>query len=276
VPQEPIDTHTHVVSADTDQYPVATGIAPELDWHRLRPVDAEWMLALADTAGVGGMAFVQALSCHGYDNRYVLDSARRHGGRAVAVVALAADDPDATALLDRAVADGAAGVRVTVPPRDGAGFDDPDIQRLARAAADHGVPVVLLGLAPHLPSIAALAAAVPGATFVVDHCGFPDLSSPGSPSARALWALADAPNVVLKVTSITLRAAPDPAALWTDLVAALGAGRLMWGSDHPHTDGPGYRPLVDLARRSTAGLSAGDREQVLAGTAVRLWPTLAG
>ncbi len=49
----------------------------------------------------------------------------------------------------------------------------------------------------------------------------------------------------------------------------------MWGSDHPHTDGPGYGPLVDLARASTGALAAADRDAVLAGTARRLWPGLA-
>jgi predicted TIM-barrel fold metal-dependent hydrolase len=80
---------------------------------------------------------------------------------------------------------------------------------------------------------------------------------------------------MLKVSTINLRSVADPAALWAALVESFGADRLMWGSDHPHTDGPGYAPLVDLARASTAGLAAADRHAVLAGTAVRLWPGLA-
>jgi predicted TIM-barrel fold metal-dependent hydrolase len=119
-------------------------------------------------------------------------------------------------------------------------------------------------------------AAVPGATFVVDHCGFADLSTPTGEAAAPLLALADAPNVVLKVSTINLRATGDPSALWSTLVAAFGAHRLLWGSDHPHTDGPGYGPLVDLARTSTASLSEDDRRQVLGGTARRIWPSLAG
>jgi predicted TIM-barrel fold metal-dependent hydrolase len=247
----------------------------EQDWHRARPVDAEGLLARADAAGVGGIVFVQALSCHGFDNRYVLDSARAHPGRTAAVVAIAVDD-DAPARLERAVADGASGVRVMVATRAGAGFDDPATRRLAASAADLGTPVVLLGLAPQIPSIGRLAAAVPGATVVVDHCGFPDLSSTATESARALLALADAPSVHLKVTSINLGAVPDPAALWRALVDAFGADRLLWGSDHPHTDGPGYRPLVDLARTSTEALAEAERTAVLGGTARRLWPGLGG
>jgi L-fuconolactonase len=271
---EIVDTHTHIVSADTERYPISPGMAEEQDWHRARPVDAAALLARADAAGVAGLAFVQALSCHGYDNRYVLDAARLHAGRAVAVVAVRAEDADATTVLEQAVAEGAAGVRV-VAMGEGGGFDDPPVLRLAEAAGGLGVPVVLLGVARHVPSIAPLVRARPATTFVVDHCGFADLSRPTTDSARALYELADAPNVTLKVSSINLRATDDPAGLWTALVAAFGADRLVWGSDHPHTDGPGYGPLVDLARASTEGLAEADRAAVLAGTARRLWPTLA-
>jgi predicted TIM-barrel fold metal-dependent hydrolase len=275
-PLDIVDSHTHVVSADTERYPISPGMDEEQDWHRARPVDAEGLLARADAAGVSALAFVQALSSHGYDNRYVLDAARAHPGRAIAVVAVRAEDPDATTVLEQAVADGAAGVRVLAPMgASGGGFDEPAVQRLAEAAGGLGVPVVLLGVARHLPSIAPLVRARPDTSFVVDHCGFADFATAASDSARALHALADASNATLKVSTINLQSVGDPAALWAALVARFGAGRLMWGSDHPHSDGPGYGPLVDLARASTEGLADADRAAVLAGTARRLWPGLA-
>ena len=98
---EVIDTHTHVVSSDTVRYPVASEVEGEQGWHRDHPVDTEGLLALADTAGVRGVALVQALSCYGFDSRYVLDSAREHPGRTIAVSSVPVDDADAATVLRR-------------------------------------------------------------------------------------------------------------------------------------------------------------------------------
>ncbi len=195
-----VDTHTHIVSADTGRYPISPGMDEEQDWHRARPVDAAALLARADSAGVGGIAFVQALSCHGYDNRYVLDAARLHAGRAIAVVAVRPDDTDATTVLEQAVADGAAGVRVVVPLGEGGGFDDPPVGRLADSGgrARHPGRAARRG-PPRRRRSRPSCSARPATTFVVDHCGFADLSNASEPgwttdSARALHALAASPT----------------------------------------------------------------------------------
>ncbi len=55
-----------------------------------------------------------------------------------------------------------------------------------------------------------------------------------------------------------------------------GAERLVWGSDYPQTHDRTYAELVDLGRASCAALSESDRDEVLGGNALRLWPALAG
>ena len=93
-----------------------------------------------------------------------------------------------------------------------------------------------------------------------------------------LYALATLPNLHCKVTSHVLEAA-DEAGRVVDvvgrLVAEFGAARLVWGSDFPQTHDRPYRELVALARRACAELSEADREQLLGGTALALWPELA-
>lgn len=76
---------------------------------------------------------------------------------------------------------------------------------------------------------------------------------------------------------MTFNAAPaDTApAFVAALAARVGAERLLWGSDFSHTFDRPYKSLVDLAGNTTAGLSAAGQEEVLAGTAGRLWPALA-
>ena len=52
----------------------------------------------------------------------------------------------------------------------------------------------------------------------------------------------------------------------------------MWGSDFPHSLGSPaapYADLVEMARAALDHLSPTDREQMLAGTALSLYPALA-
>ena len=274
---EVIDTHTHVVSADHVRYPVNPGVGEEQSWHREHPVDAEALVALADVAGVRALALVQAISCHGYDNRYVLHSARAHPGRTVAIGAVRSDDGQAVAALRRDVMEhGARGVRLFAVGGSTAPLDHPDARAVAAAAADLQIPVVLLTVAAQLPSVRALVRAFPTVPFVLDHCGFADLGGDASfTRAAELFVLAESSNLNLKVSSMTLRATAHPEDLWSTLVSRFGSERLMWGSDYPHTNAPSYAALVALALETTSGLPENARAAVLAGTARRLWPEFA-
>ena len=274
MPVEVIDSHTHVLSADHDRYPVTPGIGEEQSWHREHPVDVEGLLGYADAVGVRALALVQALSCHGYDNRYVLDSARAHPGRTVAIGAVRPDDPHAVESLRRDVIDGGArGVRVFAVGGTTTPLDHPDVRAIVATAGDLDIPVVLLINASQVPSVLDLVSTFPAVRFVLDHCGFADLGGDASfDRAAALFALAESRNLHLKVSSMTLRSTEHPEALWTALAARFGSERLMWGSDYPHTHEPNYAALVELARDTTAGLTERARADVLAGTARRLWP----
>ena len=108
--------------------------------------------------------------------------------------------------------------------------------------------------------------------MAIDHCAFPDMGEEGEP---AVLRLADLPEVHLKVTSYVLEMAQhdegDPAGIVERLTSAFGANRLCWGSDHPQDQRSTYAGKVELAHHATRTLGAGDRDAVLAGTAMRLW-----
>ena len=271
-----VDAHTHIVSHDLGRYPINPGVDEEHGWHRDHPVDADELVGLAAAAGVRGVALVQAISCHGYDNRYVLDSARLHPGRTIAIGAVQPDHPGAAASLRRDVIEGGMhGVRLFSVGGATAPLDHPDMRGIVSAAADLGVPVVLLAVASQLPSVRPLVEAFPAVSFVLDHCGFADLGGDASfPRAADLFSLADLANLSCKVSSITLQATEHPRALWAALVSRFGSDRLMWGSDFPHTNQPDYAGLVDLARRTTEGLDPAARADVLGASASRMWPAL--
>ena len=79
----------------------------------------------------------------------------------------------------------------------------------------------------------------PDVQFILDHCGVPDIAG----GAFELWrdgisAMAERPNLVVKLSGIVAYAAPD----WTvetlrpyfdHVVASFGFERMVWGSDHP-------------------------------------------
>ena len=109
-----------------------------------------------------------------------------------------------------------------------------------RRLAVHRLTFDLCVLARQLPVATVIAAACPDVSFVLDHCGVPDVSARVLDPWRAnLAALAAHPNVACKISGLVAYAALDR---WTvdDLrpfvehaVAVFGWDRVVWGSDWP-------------------------------------------
>src|SRR4051794_34847538 len=108
-----IDTHTHVVSSDRARYPLAIEEPSPEEWFVQPALTTEDLLARMDAAGVTGAVLVQAMASHGSDNRYIIDSAKTHPHRCVAVGSVTVRDGSdcAGAVRDLAGA-GASGVRI--------------------------------------------------------------------------------------------------------------------------------------------------------------------
>jgi L-fuconolactonase len=277
-----VDTHVHVVAADTARYPLRpSGVGSE--WFREHPVGVEEYAATARAAGVERAVLVQAHGAYGSDNRYVLDAVAAAPDHFVSVGIVDPADPDPPATLRAlARARGFAGVRLFgIGPTPPKWFDGPTGVALWAAAIDLGLRIVATLLAPDLPRLVRMVEQFPDAPVVLDHCGFPDLA--GGPPYRAagpLFALADLPSVHLKVTSHLLedaeqRSPGGPAALVERLVDVFGAERLVWGSDYPQTHDRSYAELVELGRAACATRTPAEQDAVLGGNALRLWPALA-
>jgi predicted TIM-barrel fold metal-dependent hydrolase len=274
-----VDSHVHVVAADRDRYPLhPTGIS--LDWFREAPVTVEQFLELMTAAGVDRAVLVQPMSAYGFDNRYVIDSARRHSDRLASVVIV--DTLDDAAGRLRAMADeGVSGVRLfAIRNPSLARLDSPNALRFCEVAAELGLGVIVTILANQLPELRAMLERFPDVTVTLDHCGFPDLSG-GPPYARAaaLFELATLPNLNLKMSCHLLEqaeAAGDPRDLVDQLAATYGADRLLWGSDYSQTHDRPYAALVELGRTACSWLSLTDQRGFLGENALRLWPRLGG
>lgn len=277
-----VDAHAHL-TVDDPRYPTAP-LRGTLEPGVLdAPVTAERLLSMMDEQGVSHAVAVQRAHVFGYDNSYVLDSARRHRARLAAVCVLDADRPEAAEHATKLAAAGAVAMRFTTPNgapdggQSGTGwFAGDHAARVWARAADLGLSLCLhLYRWNRTESLAALGPMMrrfPDVDVVVDHAASVDL--PSGAGAEDLLRLADLPRLHVKVTTLNgvrlRRQAADPASLVAWLVSRFGARRVLWGSDVTQTRLP-YPEMVELARASVRTLPEPDARAVLRGTALALY-----
>lgn len=132
----------------------------------------------------------------------------------------------------------------------------------------HGLSYDLRVPYPMLPDAAEVARAFPAIPVVLNHTGFPwDRSDEGLAAwRRAMEAIADCPNVHLKVSEFGLKDRPwnedENRRIVLDALAIFGVGRCMFASNFPVASlRIGYADLVAAMRRMTAHLSRRDQDR---------------
>ncbi len=177
--------------------------------------------------------------------------------------------------VDRRVIKGIRRVLHVVPDEVSQGpvFRD-NLRRIGAA----GLPFDICVLARQLPLAVALADAAPDTQLVLDHCGVPDIAGGGFEAwAQGIAELAKRPNVHAKISGITAYAradwALDDLRRYTDAVlAAFGAGRLVWGSDSPVcTLQSSLGEWVAVSHALLAGATETERAAISHGNARRIW-----
>ena len=155
---------------------------------------------------------------------------------------------------------------------------DPTLRRNVSHLADHDLLFELQVFAPQMPEAAALAAACPEVTFVLQHAGMlEDLTDAGRETWRAgMAALAACPNVVAKLSGLgTFLHRNDPthiADVVFETVGMFGAERCLFGSNFPIEKlWTSFSELVAAYRTAVANLPAADREAIFSETARRVY-----
>ena len=237
LPAGATDAHCHVFGPGA-RFPYA----PE---RRYTPEDApkEGLAALHDRLGIGRAVIVQA-SCHGTDNRAMLDciASAPDRYRGVAIADETFDDKTLQKLHDG----GVRGARFNFVRHLGGAPDMATFHQVIARITDLGWHVVLHLDAPDIVPLSAMIRALP-LTFVIDHMGRVDAAlGPEQPAAKALLALAKLPNCWIKVCGAERIAAPPFTAalpIARVILAALPE-RTLWGTDFPH---PNLKHPVDEA-----------------------------
>ena len=254
LPAGAVDAHCHVFGPAAE-FP----FAPE---RKYTPGDAgkAALFALRDRLGFARNVIVQA-TCHGADNRALVDACLASDGRARGVATVRRDISDDQ--LQSLHAAGVRGVRfnfvkrlVDVTPAD-------ELIEIATRVARFGWHIVVYFEAQDLPDLWDLFAALP-TIVVVDHMGRPDVSKPVDGPEFGLFIdfMRRHPNVWSKVSCPERLSLSGPPALdgeanaYRDVVpfarriVEAFPERVLWGTDWPHPNLKDHMPddglLVDF------------------------------
>ena len=254
LPAGSVDAHCHIFGPGE--------IFPYASERKYTPCDATaaQLFAVRDHLGFEKNVIVQA-TCHGADNRALVDALLRAGGKArgVATVRRSVSDAELQAMHDA----GVRGVRfnfvkrlVDFTPKD-------ELMEIAERIKAWGWHVVIYFEAIDLPELWDFFTALP-TTVVVDHMGRPDVSLPVDGAQFSLFRkfMRMHPNVWSKVSCPERLSVTGPKALngeqnaYTDVIPFARAiveefsDRVLWGTDWPHPNLKDHMPddglLVDF------------------------------
>jgi 2-pyrone-4,6-dicarboxylate lactonase len=268
-PPGAVDAHCHVFGP-AHLFP----FAPE---RKYTPCDAskDQLFALRDFLGFDRNVIVQA-TCHGSDNRAMVDALRSSNGRAKGVATVTADISE-NELQDMHEA-GVRGVRfnflkrlVDFTPRE-------VLIRVADKVKAFGWHVVIYFEAADLEELEPFFTSLPTG-IVVDHMGRPDvkLGVKHPQFKRFLDFMADNPNVWSKVSCpdrVSVQGPPyDDVVPYARAVVEMFPDRVLWGTDWPHPNMKTHMPddglLVDYVPR--VAVTAELQQKLLVDNPMRLY-----
>ncbi|MER8411094.1 amidohydrolase [Mesorhizobium sp. M0239] len=142
-----------------------------------------------------------------------------------------------------------------------------------------GLTFDLVVLPHQIPRAIVLADLAPDVTFVLDHCGVPDIKGKSEhPWREHMSDIARRPNVMAKISGVVAYA---DAGSWTvetlrpyveHTINSFGWDRVVWGSDWPVcTLGGGLSTWVAATHALLSGCSISERDRLLSGNARKLW-----
>ncbi|CAO3457733.1 2-pyrone-4,6-dicarboxylic acid hydrolase (EC 3.1.1.57) [Azospirillum argentinense] len=249
-PPGAVDAHCHVFGP-ADRFPYA----PE---RKYTPCDApkEKLFALRDDLGFARNVIVQA-TCHGKDNRALVDALRASNGlaRGVASVGPSITEGELAELHEA----GVRGVRFNFVKRLVDATPKEVFLGIADKIARFGWHIVVYFEAPDLDDLTPFLRELP-TTIVVDHMGRPDIAKGvDHPQFRKFVALMDEnPKVWSKVSCperLSVQGPPsyDDVVPFARLLVDRFTDRVLWGTDWPHPNMTSHMPddghLVDVIPR---------------------------
>ncbi len=155
---------------------------------------------------------------------------------------------------------------------------DPTVQKNVARLADYGWSFDLQVFAPQMAGAAELARACPEVTFILQHAGMKEDTSPAGHQAwfDGMRRLADCPNVVTKLSAFGTFIHRNDRAFIEEMIltteALFGAERCMFGSNFPIEKlWTSYTELFNAFRDGAKSLSQKKRSAIFNDTAARVY-----
>lgn len=272
-----IDAHVHVWTSEWATYPISVNFLDhEPEPASFLPAD---LFAEQEGTGVRRTVLVQ-MSFYEFGNQFMLDVMANFPGRFGGIGIVNHELKTVGNQMKQMAGRGVRGFRLYAFPERVKDWDtSPGMKTMWKTGGEEGLAMCCLANPEVLPVIRRMAQNYPETRVVIDH--FSRIGRSGSIEASQLndlLGLAELPNVYVKTSAFYALGKKKPPYL--DLLPmfqkvrdAFGAERLLWGSDCPyqvqgeHT----YRASLDLVTKHADFLSAEEREQILQGTAEKLF-----
>ena len=277
-----IDTHQHLILREwigyawTEEFPILSGDFTREDY-----------AGLVSGTGVCATIFMET----GVDDADYQTEARMVAGmvgtsvggvRMLGQIAGARPERDDgfDAWLDEVITLGVVGLRriLHVVPDDVSQTDTfrANLRKIGRAGLNFDLNFLSRQL---IPVGVPLLRACPDQSYILDHCGVPDVAAGDWEVWKAgIDAVAAFENVVVKLSGITTYCAPGTASVplirpyVAHLLEAFGPQRMLWGGDWPVVNlGAGLPEWVRMTGELLSGLSEDEKTAIGAGTARRVY-----
>jgi len=273
-----IDTHQHLLTPKRFNYAWAKdfpALQGELGLDQYR--------AAAAGCGIEGTVFMEVdvdEAQSGDEARYFCGLADDSASRILGVVAAGRPEQEGfEAYLDRITHPKLKGIRRVLHTQPNAVSQSSCFRENVRVLAGRGLSFDLCVLERQLPLAVELVDACPDVTFVLDHCGVPDIAA----NLSDFWkkqtkALAKRSNVACKVSGVTVYASEEQRTAdglfpwFAHVLESFGSERLVWGGDWPVvTLASGLSRWVSITEGLISSLGEAEQEAILVGNARRIY-----
>jgi predicted TIM-barrel fold metal-dependent hydrolase len=272
-----IDAHSHLWSPDVERWPLANNqTKADLAPPSFTP---EELLKLAEPEGVGRAVLIQHHIYHGWDNRYLIDCAKRFPGRFVVTGMIDDTQPNPDKVMRDLLPQNVRAIRITPRIRGDKWLAGDGMEAMWKCGAETGQIMACLIDAQDLPGVDAMCKRHPETPVVIDH--FARIGVDGEirkTDVDALCNLAKHKRTAVKISAYYALGKKQPpyndlAPMIRRVLDAYGPERCLWASDSPYqVQGDNtYAASIALVRDRLDFVSAGDRQWLLAKSAERLY-----
>ncbi len=277
-----IDTHQHLIYPDRFSYrwaegiPALSGAFPLSDYQKA-----------ADGCGITGTVFMEVDVGESSDEaRFFCELAEESENRILGVIAAARPEQDGfEQYLDDTAHPKLKGIRRVLHTQPDELSQSPIFRDNVARLAKRDLTFDLCVLQRQLGIASELARACPETTFVLDHCGVPEIAANDALGGERFrnWserirALAAAPNVCCKISGLCAYAASNVQETATfvpyveTVLEAFGVERCVWGGDWPVCNlGAGLPKWIGMSREMVQALTPDEQHAVFTANAQQIY-----